>query len=510
VKKFQAPVIGGFRKMITLPPTSVGTTIAEVGAGTITLSQLAAAINNILQGSGSVTTGSAQAANLVLGPGLAGGGTLVGNVPLRLTAPIPWGIMEDGAEGDMGPPGAVGSTGPQGPQGIPGTGGSGSGNGPTLWIPEDTSYDDFLIPGPAGAAGATGATGPQGPQGPSGTGSGSGGGGTTMFMVHEDPPYDDLIQLGVPNVIGPYLTVLNSLTVQGSTTITNPADAALISIISTGPAGTITMGATGAQVIQAPNGSNFTISAAANGVQIQMSTGEIQFITGSTQRMTIGLSPGNVVIGNVPAGQSGLVIAGASGTSAFIATASGIQIGTPKGGSSGEMGSGTANVSGNYFINGVPIQNPIRPGDGAYMSIAEDQYWEEEIYKGPTAPVAQGGTFVGTLTGVNAVTTAVFTYSIVGGNVATLRVGNLTGTCSTPSNVTVTGLPNFLQPAATQLVSCIVENSGNFAFGAAQLTPGSGTIMLYVAGAGLIPGTGQWTTATTVGLLDWSIAYPLN
>jgi hypothetical protein len=48
VKKFQAPVIGGFRKMITLPNVPVGTTIAEVGSGTITLTQLAAAINNIL------------------------------------------------------------------------------------------------------------------------------------------------------------------------------------------------------------------------------------------------------------------------------------------------------------------------------------------------------------------------------------------------------------------------------------------------------------------------------
>jgi len=188
MKKFQAPVLGGFRKMITLPPTTVGTTIAEIGAGTITLSQLAAAINNILTGTGTTTTGAAQAANLVVGPGLTGGGALVGNVPLRITAPIPWGMIDDGADGDQGPQGVPG---PRGLQGVPGQ----------FLMPEDGQDGDWGPPGAAGAVGATGATGPQGPQGPAGTGTGSGGTGTLMMFVPEDTSYDDL--LPIPGAVGP-------------------------------------------------------------------------------------------------------------------------------------------------------------------------------------------------------------------------------------------------------------------------------------------------------------------
>ena len=509
MKKFQAPVIGGFRKMITLPPTSVGTTIAEVGAGTITLSQLAAAINNILQGTGTTTTGSAQSANLVVGPGLSGGGVLVGNVPLRLTAPVPWGIMEDGADGDMGPPGIAGATGPQGPQGPAGSGGSGGGT--AIWVPEDTSYDDFLIPGPAGAVGATGATGATGPQGPAGTGTGSGGSGTVMFMVHEDPPYEEVpLGFAPPNVIGQFLNVIGTFSIMavGGATASYPAGFALSAPVAGGSITPIlSMGGGGQSTIQAASANQLVITqgAGATITSIQMQSGSMSFTVGDAVRMLIDTTTPLITM-NAIAGNNTLQVNGASGNSAIIISGSGMQIGTGTALPGGEKGAGAMNVGGNYFINGVPIQNAL--GINAHM-VAEDPYWEEEIFKGPVTPPQLTGTFVGTLIGVNAAATANITYNVSGG-VATLRVGSLSGTCSTPSNVAVTGLPNFLQPAATQLVSCIVENSGNFAFGAAQLTPGSGTIILYVAGAGLIPGTGQWTTATTVGLLDWSIAYPLN
>jgi hypothetical protein len=193
MKKVQVPVMGGFRKVI-YPGAgqSVGTTIAEVGSGVITLAQLAAAINNILTGTGTTTTGSAQAANLVVGPGLAGGGTLVGNVPLRLTAPIPWfGDAEQGDEGERGPPGIQG---PRGLQGIPGQ----------FLMPEDGQDGDWGPPGAAGAVGATGPQGPQGPQGPAGTGTGSGGTGTLMMFVPEDASYDDLLPIpGPAGAVGP-------------------------------------------------------------------------------------------------------------------------------------------------------------------------------------------------------------------------------------------------------------------------------------------------------------------
>ena len=121
MSKFQIPTIGGIRKVIHGPSTGVGTTIAEVGSGTITLEQLAAAISNILQNAGTIQTGQQNAGVLVPGPGLSGGGVLVGNVPIRLTAPIPWFDAGDGgADGDPGPPGvagAKGATGAGGPVG---------------------------------------------------------------------------------------------------------------------------------------------------------------------------------------------------------------------------------------------------------------------------------------------------------------------------------------------------------------------------------------------------------
>lgn len=195
MKKVQLPVLGGFRKVIfTGQNTAVGTTIAEVGSGTISLTQLAAAINNILQGSSTVTTGSSSAGNLVVGPGLAGGGTLVGNVPLRLTAPIPWFEAEQGDDGERGPPGpagAVGATGPQGPQGPAGSGTGGSGGLGTLmmFIPDDHSFDDVMpIPGPAGPTGAPGATGTTGAKGAS----------TLMVMIPEDGQDADFLLIPGP------------------------------------------------------------------------------------------------------------------------------------------------------------------------------------------------------------------------------------------------------------------------------------------------------------------------
>ena len=196
MSKFQVPTIGGIRKVIHGPSTGVGTTIAEVGSGTITLEQLAAAILNILTNTSSIVTGQQNAGVLVPGPGLSGGGVLVGNVPIRLTAPIPWFdagdggadgdpgppgvagakgatgaggpvgpvfVVDDGADGDLGPPGPPGPTGAQGNVGT--TGGAGP-QGPPGAPGDDGVDGDQGPPGAAGAKGATGNTGAQGPTGP--------------------------------------------------------------------------------------------------------------------------------------------------------------------------------------------------------------------------------------------------------------------------------------------------------------------------------------------------------
>ena len=164
-KKFQVPTIGGLRKVIRVPDatTAVGTTIAEYGSGTITLAQLKAALGVTTNPTGNISSGAGggsggSSASLSTGPGLAGGGPLVGNVPLRLTAPRPAFVIGDdddgGGGGDPGPPGRRGADGLPGPTGSPGPA------RPAVWFVSDE-------PEP-------GEPGPPGPRGPAG----SGGGGT--------------------------------------------------------------------------------------------------------------------------------------------------------------------------------------------------------------------------------------------------------------------------------------------------------------------------------------------
>jgi hypothetical protein len=100
--KMQLPPIGGVRKVLkTSTQQGSGTTIAEVGSGTVTLAQLAALIQNILNNNNNVVgNGPPPPATLVVGPGLSGGGVLTGNVPLNLTAPISPYSLEDGGEPD--------------------------------------------------------------------------------------------------------------------------------------------------------------------------------------------------------------------------------------------------------------------------------------------------------------------------------------------------------------------------------------------------------------------------
>ncbi len=128
VKKVQVPVVGGLRKVISVggsTSTTAGTTIAEIGTGTVTLAQLkvllgvANSTGNIASGIGTGATGAAGSAG---GPGPA----------VFLEADV--------IEGDPGPPGPPGPAGPAGPAG---TGGGGS----TPWFaPDDpTDFDSVIV-----------------------------------------------------------------------------------------------------------------------------------------------------------------------------------------------------------------------------------------------------------------------------------------------------------------------------------------------------------------------------
>ena len=171
MKKTQLPVIGGIRKVI-LPGsnTAVGTTIAELGSNTITLNQLAALISQIQaqqQNTGGGNIGNGAEAFLAVGPGLAGGGPLLGTVPLRLTAPIPAFIFDDGGgggDGDPGPPGQPGRAGANGATGSVGA------LGPAIFMSAEDGMDgDVGPPGLPGLPGIEGTSGPPGAAGPPGT-----------------------------------------------------------------------------------------------------------------------------------------------------------------------------------------------------------------------------------------------------------------------------------------------------------------------------------------------------
>lgn len=159
-KKTQIPVIGGVRKVI-IPGgnAAVGTTIAELGSNTVTLAQLAALLASLEPPNTGTISDGAATASIIVGPGLSGGGPVLGSVPIRLSAPIPFMFSDDGGgDGDPGPPGLAGAPGPPGVSNIP---------GPAVFMLANDGEDGRdAIPGNPGAPGAPGATGAQGPTGP--------------------------------------------------------------------------------------------------------------------------------------------------------------------------------------------------------------------------------------------------------------------------------------------------------------------------------------------------------
>ena len=123
-------VPGGLQKSIKLGGTqTLGTQLAGFEGQTLTIDQLKALLGltnpNTITSPGS-SSGGSNAATLQLGPGLAGGGPLLGSVQVNLTSFGAQQPVIDGEDGDMGPPGprgypgpagAIGPIGPPGPQG---------------------------------------------------------------------------------------------------------------------------------------------------------------------------------------------------------------------------------------------------------------------------------------------------------------------------------------------------------------------------------------------------------
>lgn len=166
--KFQVPTVGGIRKVIKPGATvSNATTIAGLEGTTLTLAQLSQLLATLDKNTGGGNIGTGAEAAISVGPGLAGGGPLVGVVNIRLTAPLgALGIVEDGADGNDGPPGPPGKAGAAGA-----TGGAGPPGPAVFFLADDGADGDLGPPGPPGpigqtGTGTTGSTGAQGPIGP--------------------------------------------------------------------------------------------------------------------------------------------------------------------------------------------------------------------------------------------------------------------------------------------------------------------------------------------------------
>lgn len=93
--KRQVVVPGGIRKVIQTggSTSSPGTTIAELGATTVSLAQLRALLGITTPAAGSSGSSGGSTASIIAGAGLLGGGPVVGTVPLYLaqsTPPVVW------------------------------------------------------------------------------------------------------------------------------------------------------------------------------------------------------------------------------------------------------------------------------------------------------------------------------------------------------------------------------------------------------------------------------------
>ncbi len=387
MRKTQVPVMGGMRKVLQPTNTAVGTTIAEIGSGTITLEQLAAAINNILNNTGTTVPPGTPTGTLVPGPGLSGGGALVGNVPIRLTAPIPALLAEDGQDGDPGPPGLTGNIGLTGASGPPGAA--------LYFLAEDGTDGDPGAPGGQGPAGAVGATGPQGPQGPAGTGTGSGGSGTLMMFVPEDnypedPLYHMPSQLGYLTVNGPFannspLSTFSQNLQIGTTGVPNA------SIIFPGATPAIIASATGSilqieavnsvqigtastpQAILVQNGGNITMNQnASNSVTLQVTGGSATTKRGLLINAGAGGNNDYALLANSSSGSAQFFeIYGDGGVTVGNATVK-------------DEGPGTINVSNDYYINGLPLAANTKQAvaGAAPFFIVDDSYTDDGIGPG--------------------------------------------------------------------------------------------------------------------------------
>jgi hypothetical protein len=410
--KFQTPTIGGVRKVIK---TGNPTGDAALAAVVAQLNQLTSIVNGFLQaqntgggnivpppGSGPGGGGGGAGATISLGPGLAGGGPIAGNVPIRLIAPIPWMDVQDGADGDPGPPGIPGPVGATGPQGIPGPAGTGTGGsggmGQLIFIAPEDGIDGDWIPGPPGMAGAVGATGPTGP-----AGTGSGGSGVGLMMMIPDEYADD------QGFFHPNPSLLDKLTVNGPLFVNTSAIVSgyMTLILGAGVTSTLAFGtgSSGLNLAQINWGAG-VMGVVSNDIRLfagnppvntlELAASGVNTINGNTITNASNFFGTALTVLNANhANANGLIVSAGDGTNdtfLFRMVSPQGQVAQLLGDGSMTLGSstltsvgpGAMNVSGGYYVNGVPVAQRI--GAGLQM-ILDDNSGDDQGFMPPLPSV---------------------------------------------------------------------------------------------------------------------------
>lgn len=148
------------------------------------------------------------------------------------------------------------------------------------------------------------------------------------------------------------------------------------------------------------------------------------------------------------------------------------------------------------------------------LTAAGSILWTEDDVVVPSRDVATivEGSFVATLTGMDATTTGTFNYRIIADDEGTGKLCTLLapaaviGTSNT-TDMTMTGLPAACVPQENAVVGTFAVDSGGGVVALAEIPDGSSTITFYVDQP--FSATG-FTGSSTKGLsLGWSITYPL-
>lgn len=219
-------------------------------------------------------------------------------------------------------------------------------------------------------------------------------------------------------------------------------------------------------------------------------------VTALTVNAASGAAPSGITVNVFNTSTDALILNGITGT---IGPDINFELsGTPK------AFIGVASKANEGFLGAVAGDTYLRTQGGRLVGTIDGNATTFDIYA--------TGTFTGTLTGMTATITGTMTWVKTGNIVCVYSPTSMTG-ISNAVTMTMTGVPAAIQPAATQLVACSIEDNANNAPGMVQLSSGSGTWTFYrsvVSGTVVNYISNLFTNAGTKGLNGISFAYSLR